>query len=344
MTDAALFHAILCTSALFGLHDMMLHRKHMLESIRLINDRLPGEWATSDATISAILFMAKAEYLQGNHSAWCVHMDGVKRIIELRGGTMTLSCLIQHKIYSTDLLGCMEIGALPRFPAIDILKPVSSSYPYNLPPAVVSLAKSFILDHELLALLSEITTHMKSSPTSHDTLGDQYRLLSLCYQQPLRDCLVLTKRFSSQVQQVKSKIVQEVLMIGALLFLSLPHMCALPPIRPVDYSYLLSRLDSFASPLYADHQILLQHPEFLLWLSFLGVVFSSTSVSLSAGAHERSPFRLQLRAVSIMLEITSWHDMKIALGRMWSIDPKYEKPYRCLWENAVFGHDICYES
>ena len=61
MTDAALFHALLCMSALFGLRDMIVQRKHMLESIRLINDRLPGEGATSDATITAVLFMAKAE-------------------------------------------------------------------------------------------------------------------------------------------------------------------------------------------------------------------------------------------------------------------------------------------
>jgi hypothetical protein len=61
MTDAAIFHALLCTSALFGLHDMIMQRKHMLESIRLINNRLPGDGAISDATITAILFMAKAE-------------------------------------------------------------------------------------------------------------------------------------------------------------------------------------------------------------------------------------------------------------------------------------------
>jgi hypothetical protein len=61
MTDAALFHALLCMSALFGLHDMMVQRKHMLESIRLINERLPGDGATSDTTIIAIIFMAKAE-------------------------------------------------------------------------------------------------------------------------------------------------------------------------------------------------------------------------------------------------------------------------------------------
>lgn len=39
------------------------------------------------------------QYFQGNHGAWGVHMDGVKRIVELRGGTVTLSDLIQQKIY-----------------------------------------------------------------------------------------------------------------------------------------------------------------------------------------------------------------------------------------------------
>jgi hypothetical protein len=61
MMDAALFHALVSTSALFGLHDTIVQKRHMLESIRLINSRLLEDGATSDATITAILFMAKAE-------------------------------------------------------------------------------------------------------------------------------------------------------------------------------------------------------------------------------------------------------------------------------------------
>jgi hypothetical protein len=68
MTDAALFHAILCTSALFlygtsdcGSIGYLIQRRHMLEAIRLINARLSGNEATSDATITTILFLAKAE-------------------------------------------------------------------------------------------------------------------------------------------------------------------------------------------------------------------------------------------------------------------------------------------
>jgi hypothetical protein len=242
----------------------------------------------------------------------------------------------------------MGIGAIPQFPAINLLKPLSPTYLCNLPPAVVSLAETYTLDPDFLALLAEITTHTTSSPATHDIPSLQYRLLSLFstrqYNYPPPSSIVLTKTFCSQLQQAQSEIVQELLLIGALLFLSLPHMRAILRICPVDYGYLLSRLNSFASPLFNHRHTLLQHPHFLLWLSFLWEVFSSTSVSLSTCARERSPFRLQLRAVSAMLEIGSWDEMNMALGAMWAIEPRHEKPYRCLWEAAVFDHEICYKT
>jgi len=123
---------------------MILQKKHMLEAIRLVNDRLPRHEATSDATIAAILFMAKAEvsypskervealrfmigsqYFQGDHGAWSVHMDGVKRIVELRGGIGALPRLIQQKIYRRVIL-------FTNFPAHDvcslILKTVARAF------------------------------------------------------------------------------------------------------------------------------------------------------------------------------------------------------------------------
>jgi hypothetical protein len=115
-------------------------------------------------------------------------------------------------------------------------------------------------------------------------------------------------------------------------------MCALPPIRPVDYGYLLSRLTAFASPLF-NHDTLREHPHLLLWLSFLGEFFFSTSNLLSTSARERSPFSMQLRAVLTLLKIASWEEMRIALGMMWPIEPRHEKPYRRLWEEAVISHE-----
>lgn len=45
-----------------------------------------------------------------------------------------------------------------------------------------------------------------------------------------------------------------------------------------------------------------------------------------------------------MLEIVSWEGMKMALATMWAIEPRHEKPYRTLWEEAVIDREICYES
>jgi len=69
MTDPALFHAILCTSAIYidlvsgTKQESFPQRKHMLEAISLINTRLQVEAkeCVSDATITTILFIAKAE-------------------------------------------------------------------------------------------------------------------------------------------------------------------------------------------------------------------------------------------------------------------------------------------
>ena len=68
MTDAALLHALLCTSAASTkaysgseFTNACIQREHMLESVRLINARLSGVEATSDTTIITVLFMAKSE-------------------------------------------------------------------------------------------------------------------------------------------------------------------------------------------------------------------------------------------------------------------------------------------
>ncbi len=69
MADPALFHAILCTSAIYvgllsGKEEAFLQSKHMMESISLINARLRhtnGAGRFSDATLTTILVLAKAE-------------------------------------------------------------------------------------------------------------------------------------------------------------------------------------------------------------------------------------------------------------------------------------------
>lgn len=237
----------------------------------------------------------------------------------------------------------MEFGISPHFPIANLQKPLLPSYLLNLPPAIFSLVENYTLDPDLTALLSEITTHTSSLPATLDNHNLQYRLLSLrsAHQHHYLSSSfsILNTPFCSQDQQAQSKIVQELLITGAVLFLSLPHTRALPPIRSVDYEHLLNCLSSLINPLFKD-QTLLRHPEFLLWLSFLGEIFSSTSSPLFTCTRERSPFWLLLRTSSTMLRILSWEDMMTALSAMWAFEPRHDKSYRRLWEGVVTGHEI----
>lgn len=234
---------------------------------------------------------------------------------------------------STDLLGCMEIGAVPQFPATNLATPLLPFHLRNLPPAIVSLTEIYTFDPDLLALLSEIATHTTSSSATDDTSSLQYRLLSLRsahqHHHLSFSFSILTNPCCSQVREAQSEIIQETLLIGAVLFLSLPHTQTLPPIRSIDYGYLLSCLNSLTNPLF-NRQTSLQHPEFLLWLSFLGEIFFSSSSPLPTCVRERSPFRQQLKIASTMLNIFSQEEMMTALSAMWAIEPRHGKLYRRL--------------
>lgn len=76
MKDPALFHTILCISAIYidflrGAKDSFPAMKHMLEAISLLNARLQqpdSSECVSDATIATIAFIAKAEARSPTHN------------------------------------------------------------------------------------------------------------------------------------------------------------------------------------------------------------------------------------------------------------------------------------
>ena len=72
MSDAALFHAIMCSSSLcldiaYGRSESSHSIIHKIEAIRLINVRLKVKSAISDATIGAVCFLAIIEV----HASLC---------------------------------------------------------------------------------------------------------------------------------------------------------------------------------------------------------------------------------------------------------------------------------
>lgn len=63
---------------------------HLGHTLCLVNQRLSGTEATCDATLAAVAMMAQYERHQGRHAQGLLHLDGLYRLVNLRGGIREL--------------------------------------------------------------------------------------------------------------------------------------------------------------------------------------------------------------------------------------------------------------
>ena len=59
--------------------------RHLSQTFRLINERLSENDAISDTTLAVVVVMAQYARLQSQYRQGLVHLEGLQRIIELRG-------------------------------------------------------------------------------------------------------------------------------------------------------------------------------------------------------------------------------------------------------------------
>ncbi|RDW92649.1 hypothetical protein BP5796_02043 [Coleophoma crateriformis] len=235
MSDPALFHAILCTSAIYiglisGQQDLYPQHRHMLEAISLINTRLRQintSECVSDSTITTVLFLAKAE-------ARFVTQD-------------------------TELIGCIETGFVPRFTFVDGPTTIGPSISLtSLTPGIQSLTKNHLLDRSLFALLMGLENYSRNfEDKTALTVDLESTAVYLRYQ-----LLSWTDHNSSTDQR---SVVQQVIRIGAIVHLD--SLLGQPSIRGIDYTVMLSRLRAY---LLRFQTTCVATRDLLLWLLFMG--------------------------------------------------------------------------
>lgn len=59
---------------------------HVLHTLRLVNQKLSGQSTVTDLTIAVVVNMAQYELQQNEHQQGFVHVQGLRRIAQLRGG------------------------------------------------------------------------------------------------------------------------------------------------------------------------------------------------------------------------------------------------------------------
>ncbi|KAH6622688.1 hypothetical protein F5144DRAFT_497292 [Chaetomium tenue] len=65
--------------------------RHLGLALRLINTRLSGKDAVSTETVTAVLILGLYERQQGEFHRGLVHMDGMQRMLQIRGGILEFS-------------------------------------------------------------------------------------------------------------------------------------------------------------------------------------------------------------------------------------------------------------
>jgi hypothetical protein len=90
------FHGVMATTILHlnnltskpeGLFEA---RRHISHTFRLVHRKLSGQSAVTDETIAVIVSMTQYEHYQHEYQQGSVHVHGLRRIAQLRGGLLQL--------------------------------------------------------------------------------------------------------------------------------------------------------------------------------------------------------------------------------------------------------------
>ncbi|CAJ2508895.1 Uu.00g139210.m01.CDS01 [Anthostomella pinea] len=91
---------------------------HLSRGMRIVNERLSGDDALSDLTLGVVLSMSQHESLRNRHHQGLVHLNGLLRMIELRGGISVLAAhnpAIAQKVFRADVQLALQLGTPTRY-------------------------------------------------------------------------------------------------------------------------------------------------------------------------------------------------------------------------------------
>ncbi|KAJ5731635.1 uncharacterized protein N7483_006143 [Penicillium malachiteum] len=113
MVDDAFFHIILgCANSHFSPdepdkpdHNYLVTIKHLNAAIAIVNKRIQNDKVPTAATLVTISTIAMIEKNRGSHENWKIHMQGLHKLVTLRGGLDALEAqpLAIGKIYRYEL-------------------------------------------------------------------------------------------------------------------------------------------------------------------------------------------------------------------------------------------------
>jgi hypothetical protein len=358
LNDSALFQATLLPSAA---HYALFYDGDLAESFHLFDQttqtvyrRLGDpEQGTSDATLAAVICLSFVENVLGNSAASSVHMNGLHRMVELRGGLQALGfkgVLQRMVLWADNWTGILALSP-PRFP---LAKQTRRKSNFSATDLNISRLKS--------ALQDDCSGTCVVSADSGDDQDDVFGII-FGLQQLSRTLAAIHANKTTVTEALQFN--ERVFLLERQLLLSLVsdeqtrglplEIFILRCFSHAAYIYIYSTLHStlrdlplkfpFFGIFVERLQAALDQPEFFLaWCSTSPVMLLWVLVVGAIAAHrrpQRSWFLTQLTSVCIPLKISDFQKLRGLLEEMMWVSGALDSSLTTLWSELQTWTPCC---
>ncbi|KAE9366220.1 hypothetical protein N431DRAFT_352569 [Stipitochalara longipes BDJ] len=330
LTDPALFHVTLQTAS----WDDELHARKgfahsellMKDSVSLLRHKIQDQsLAFQDATMNAVVTLAAIEHGKGNLQVSKVHIDGVKRMVDVRGGLFNVKQTSPLTARMVPWVSLLVTGS-PQFETQDDFGRGHGIY------AIQQWQRPFLVEDRDLDLLD--FDEVDLDPVLGNILN---RLRSIFHNSAtlsttdLHDLTCFTLHRLLSLPPLTGVDSRSLHTSGCLRFAISAYMLIIH--GPTYYSHvhilntfviqLKSRLSSMLSLGECQHSL-------LIWLLSVGAVAST-----GHGTDESHWFRDQAGTISAALGIQHWDDIKLHLKRVLWLETRSQVLFQQIWEEIL---------
>ncbi|KAI0410435.1 hypothetical protein F5X98DRAFT_359577 [Xylaria grammica] len=344
--DAAFLHSNISVSVYY--YDVVLSRTpsrasqrtwyyHHSKTLHLLRDRLGSnntDIQLSDSTVSVILSLAGQAFCAGDLKTATKHMEGIHRIIELRGGFDTFN---GNEKLATEVIRC-DLGMAIHSGTKSLLFTTSIHCAWPYPPLSLFLGKNMRnpnADNYQFPHLTELAgiPHDNQLTSAWNTMSDFCSIINLAAVSNQRITVDLFLRSMASVMyrlinmQFEPSSVSEIIRLGLLcfccgVFLQWQRLGTSYPQLASSVKNIFVRLNVMG---------LLMPQRLALWLLMVG----SVSVLTDSDSDWIQP---QLRHAAASLELQSWNQVRKVLSEFMWIDMVHGKAGKRVFEAALPVH------
>ncbi|KAK1499633.1 hypothetical protein CTAM01_06827 [Colletotrichum tamarilloi] len=329
LVDEAYFHSTLAVSASYvdfferkpTTSSKTLH--HICQAYSLVNLKLSGPQAISDSAIAAVVTLAIYQQIHQQHSTGLVHLRGLHRMIELRGGIARLmkeNRPLALKPLRLDIELSMQNGSptmfdSPEVPVTTVLcnsstvKEQLSACPPGLPRIML----------DLIVFAGILNDRVKNGRSKLNPLDYTETLISLLYR-------LLEGEPFSQPLLASEGLYDDAARLAMLAFMTglLPNYCR----DNFSSSLLCTRLVNAVRELYSTHKdAQTGHFSLLLWILFM----SAISV---LKVNDHSWLLFAIAETCDRSDLRDWANVHHHLSGFPWIYTLHDNTARCLWEEV----------